>query len=112
MDKAVAKQAIERIEAEKAIHDSKFAGRAEHSNCLPRFDKVLANLYKDIEPFPRDDSTTSVGALPDAIESAMELKSIAKELAATQPPEAANLLEEAARKVVSKELNELDGFDR
>lgn len=112
MDKALAKQAIEKIEAEKAVHDIKFAGRPEHGNCLPRFDKVLANLYADLEPFPRVDSTTSMGALPDALESAVALEKIAVELTAQQDTEGAAAVKLEVEKIVSKELNDLDGFDR
>lgn len=43
------KNAIQRIEDEKKVHDQKFAGNAVHSECLPRFEKVLANLRADLE---------------------------------------------------------------
>lgn len=112
MDKAVAKHAIERIEAEKAIHGTKFAGRAEHANCPERFDKVLAKLYADMESAPRVDSTNSLGALPDAIASAKQMEEVADALAKDNKKDAAAHLKREAEKVVFKELNEMDGFDR
>jgi hypothetical protein len=112
MDRALAKQAIERIEAEKAVHDVKFAGRPEHVSCLPRFDRVLANLYTNIEPFPRMDATNSIGALPDAIEIAKEMEEVAQHLAATNDMQAALILKREAETVIFKELNDIDGFDR
>lgn len=43
------KAAIEKIEAEKQVHGTKFAGQEVHRDCIPRFDKVLANLRADLE---------------------------------------------------------------
>jgi hypothetical protein len=49
MDKMVLKAAIEKIEAEKAIHDQKFAGQEIHKDCIPRFETVLAKLRADAD---------------------------------------------------------------
>jgi hypothetical protein len=49
MDRMMLKQAIERIENERAVHDEKFANNPVHKDCLPRFDKVLDNLRSDLK---------------------------------------------------------------
>jgi hypothetical protein len=39
---------IERIEAEKAVHERKFKNNPVHKNCLPRFDQTLAKLRAEL----------------------------------------------------------------
>ena len=49
MDRMMLKAAIQKIEDERKVHDAKFAGNPVHKDCIPRFDKVLANLKSDLE---------------------------------------------------------------
>ena len=44
MDRYYLNELIRRVEQEKSVHDSKFAGNACHANCLPRFDGVIEKL--------------------------------------------------------------------
>ncbi len=49
MDKMLLKNAIQKIEDERKVHDTKFASNPVHADCLPRFDRVLTNLKADLE---------------------------------------------------------------
>lgn len=59
VDKMLLKNAIQKIEAEKKVHDQKFASNPAHKECLPRFDKVLTNLKADLEKEEQTGGTTS-----------------------------------------------------
>ncbi len=39
---------IRNLESEKAVHDTKFAGNALHTDCLKRFDQVLVQLQEEL----------------------------------------------------------------
>jgi len=40
---------IRNLESEKAVHDTKFAGNALHTDCLKRFDNVLDQLKDELQ---------------------------------------------------------------
>lgn len=39
---------IGNLESEKAVHDTKFAGNALHTDCLKRFNQVLVQLQEEL----------------------------------------------------------------
>jgi hypothetical protein len=43
------RQAIQKIEQEREVHDQKFGNNPVHKDCLPRFEKVLDNLRSDLD---------------------------------------------------------------
>lgn len=114
MDKLYAKQVLERLIAERSIHQDKFSGDPIHANCMPRFDKAIAGLEQEVGELQaaRIDFSVSETALPDAIAEALPLKHAADALALENQHEAAEVMYKRARDVVAKEMNELDGFDR
>lgn len=112
MDKEHITRVLERLEAERFIHDEKFATSSLHRNCLSRFDKVIASLKSNLaeDHQKRLDFATSESALPDAISFASTLMDTAQEMALQQEHDAAEMMHAKAVEVVMKELNELDGF--
>ncbi len=55
IDKLYLKNAIEKIEQEKLVHDSKFAGNDVHKDCLPRFETTLTKLRNELEKLESSD---------------------------------------------------------
>jgi hypothetical protein len=49
MDRMMLRQAIQKIEQEREVHDQKFGNNPVHKDCLPRFEKVLDNLRSDLD---------------------------------------------------------------
>ena len=62
-------------------------------------------------PARQVDPASSAGALPDALEEALALEKLARELESAGDCEAPRY-HQLARESLFKELNELDGFDR
>jgi hypothetical protein len=54
MDRMMLRQAIQKIEQEREVHDQKFGNNPVHKECLPRFEKVLDNLRSDLEKAESD----------------------------------------------------------
>ncbi|HEY9793302.1 MAG TPA: hypothetical protein V6D22_23075 [Candidatus Obscuribacterales bacterium] len=112
MDKEHAKRILERLEAERSVHDEKFASQPLHKDCLRRFDSVIAALREqyDDATCSRLDYATNECALPDAICFARVLMDTAQEMSLEKEDEAAELMHQRALETVMTELNELDGF--
>lgn len=49
MDRMYLKNAIERLEKERAQHDTKFADNQAHERCLPNFDQAINKLKGELE---------------------------------------------------------------
>jgi hypothetical protein len=114
MDKSYLQQVLRNLERMKAVHDQEFSGNEHHEGCQPRIEKAIEKLCAEVgqeEQAPRLDFSVSQSALPDAIEKAGQLESAARKLEEENDPQAAPLRRES-QKIVAKELNELDGFDR
>jgi hypothetical protein len=115
MDKLYLKGVLDRLVAEREVHDQKYADNAVHNDCLPRMDKAIENIRKELGEEPgsnRLDFSVSESALPDAIQDAVVLQHLADEMDTQNEHETASLLKRRSQEVVFKELNELDGFDR
>lgn len=115
MDKSYLQQVLTKLERMKTVHDQEFADNQHHKDCQARIAKALDDLCEQEGSkgtgAPRLDFSTSQSALPDAIEKAGQLGSAARRLEEKNDPQAAPLRRES-QKIVAKELNELDGFDR
>jgi hypothetical protein len=122
MDEAYLRQALHALEKGREMHEERYGDNPHHQDCLPRLDKVIETLSDQLEQEdsqtknrrripPRLDFSVSETALPDAIEAAAQLEMQARLLEQQHDPDSIMLLQ-AAREILFKELNELDGFDR
>lgn len=48
IDRMYIKNTIENLEAERAVHDEKYANNPAHKNCLPNFDLAIAKLKGEL----------------------------------------------------------------
>jgi hypothetical protein len=49
MDRMYFITAIENLERERAVHDTKFAHNPAHEQCLPNFDQAIAKLRAELD---------------------------------------------------------------
>ncbi|HEY9774208.1 MAG TPA: hypothetical protein V6C81_10415 [Planktothrix sp.] len=48
IDRMYVKTTIEHLEAEKAVHDTKFSDNPAHKNCLPNFELAIERLKQEL----------------------------------------------------------------
>lgn len=113
MDKYYLEDLISRLERAMEEHDCKYSGNPTHAHCRPRFTRAVDELrtqlcghYGDV---PGQPDATAKG---DEFEAASCMEQLASIVEDRSDPEAAGWLRKQARIAVSKQLNELDGFDR
>jgi len=49
MDRTYLKNTLENLKLQKQLHDGKYAGNSLHNGCLPRYDRAIENLEKELE---------------------------------------------------------------
>lgn len=49
MDKAYLRNTLENLKLQKQLHDGKYVNNSLHSGCLPRYDRAIENLEKELE---------------------------------------------------------------
>jgi hypothetical protein len=48
-DKTYLKNTLENLRMQKSLHDDNFLSNPAHENCLPRYDRAIENLEKELE---------------------------------------------------------------
>ncbi len=49
MDRTYLKNTLENLKLQKQLHDGKYVNNSLHSGCLPRYDRAIENLEKELE---------------------------------------------------------------
>ncbi|MBY0358250.1 MAG: hypothetical protein K2W82_09640 [Candidatus Obscuribacterales bacterium] len=111
MDRNYMEQLIGKLERERTIHGEKFGKNKAHDQCLERFDKLIDQLKAEC-PCETNITGTDHTVKGDEFEKAEALKKQGAWLEEHHQPVKAQAVQNQARKIVAKQLNEIDGFDR
>jgi hypothetical protein len=49
MDRTYLKNTLENLKLQKKLHDGKYLDNSLHSGCLPRYDRAIENLKKELD---------------------------------------------------------------
>lgn len=112
MDKSYMEQLIVKLERERTVHGEKFGQNKAHDRCLERFDKLIDQLKAECPCETKLANGTDHTVKGDEFEKAEELKKHGAWLEEHHQPLKAQAVQNQARKIVAKQLNEIDGFDR
>lgn len=113
MDVIYIEQMIATLETKRSEHCCEKHAKQSGGNCMERFSRMINGL-KDklsLSSSSKSSSEPVVTARGDELKKAEKLNAKAEELAEQNDPQAKEV-KKKARKIVAKELNEMDGFPR
>ena len=111
MDVIYIEQMIATLETKREEHCCGKHSHDKAENCLQRFSRLINGLREKLSP-TKPAAETMVTARGDELMKAGKLNEKAEVLEQEHNHQAAQIAKKKARKIVAKELNEMDGFPR
>jgi hypothetical protein len=111
MDVIYIEQMIATLETKRDQHCCDKHTKLTGDGCMARFARMIDSLKEKLS-IPKPTAEPVVTARGDELKKAEKLNAKAEQLEHAQDHEAAELAKKKARKIVAKELNEMDGFPR
>jgi hypothetical protein len=111
MDVIYIEQMIATLETKRDQHCCEKHQKMAGDGCMARFSRMIDSLKEKLS-IPKPTAQPVVTARGDELKKAEKLNAKAEMLEQANDHEAAEQVKNKARKIVAKELNEMDGFPR
>jgi hypothetical protein len=111
MDVIYIEQMIATLETKRQEHCCEKHKKQSAGSCMERFSRMISGLKEKLS-LSKPAAEPMVTARGDELLKAEKLNHRAEVLEQEHDHEAAKLVKKKARKIVAKELNEMDGFPR
>jgi hypothetical protein len=111
MDVIYIEQMIATLETKRTEHCCEKHQKQAGGGCIERFSRMIDGLKEKLS-IPKPTAEPVVTARGDELQKAGKLSEKADKLEQANKHDAAEEVKNKARKIVAKELNEMDGFPR
>ena len=111
MDVIYIEQMIATLETKRQEHCCEKHSKQSGGSCMERFSRMISGLKEKLS-LSKPTAEPVITARGDELLKAEQLNHKAEKLEQANDHEAAKQVKKKARKIVAKELNEMDGFPR